>query len=84
MKKFFVLFAAVAALSLASCSNGDASSTPDGQSQATTVDPNDGTHNTENTVDPSDPNQNVPQMQTSDEQNNSNPQATNIDPNANN
>ena len=59
MKKFFLFIAAFAALSLTSCSNsGESSSIPDGQSQATTVDPND-------------PTQRPPQM-TDDEQNNTN------------
>ena len=40
MKKFFLFVAAVAALSLASCGGGDASSTPDGNSQNPGIDPN--------------------------------------------
>ncbi len=41
MKKFFLLIAAFAALSLTSCGGGETSSQPDGNSQATSVDPND-------------------------------------------
>ena len=49
MKKFFLFVAVVATLSLTSCGGGNASSEPDGNSQVTSVDPND-------------PNQKPPQM----------------------
>ena len=61
MKKYFLFFAAFAALSLASCGGGDASSVPDGNSQNPGIDPNDGTHK-ESIVDPGDPAQQTPQM----------------------
>lgn len=50
MKKIFLLFAVIAAFSLTSCGGGDASNVPDGNSQATSIDPND-------------PNQAPPQVQ---------------------
>jgi len=40
MKKILLFFAAVAAISLASCGGGDASSVPDGNSQDPGIDPN--------------------------------------------
>lgn len=49
MKKFFLLIAAVSVLSLTSCGGGETSSAPDGNSQVTSIDPND-------------PNQMPPQM----------------------
>lgn len=55
MKKFLLFVAAIAAFSVTSCGGGDASNVPDGNSQATTVDPND-------------PTQAIPQMSTSEEQ----------------
>lgn len=98
MKKFFLLFAAVAALSLASCGGGDASSTPDGNSQATSVDPNDPNQQPpqtdNNAADQSvsdgqsqdatmDPNDpNHQPPQGTDNQQTTNPEATNVDPNA--
>ena len=50
MKKFFLLIAVIAAFSLTSCGGGETSSVPDGNSQATSIDPND-------------PNQIPPQME---------------------
>ena len=41
MKKFFLLIAVIAAFSLTSCGGGETSSVPDGNSQATSIDPND-------------------------------------------
>ncbi|MBO4721768.1 MAG: hypothetical protein J5629_02425 [Muribaculaceae bacterium] len=55
MKKFFLFIAVIAAFSLTSCGGGETSSVPDGNSQATSVDPND-------------PAQAIPQMSTSEEQ----------------
>lgn len=52
MKKFLLFVAAFAALSLTSCGGSDTSSVPDGNSQATSIDPND-------------PNQAPPQMEAS-------------------
>ena len=49
MKKFFLFIAVIAAFSLTSCGGGETSSVPDGNSQATSIDPND-------------PNQAPPQM----------------------
>lgn len=55
MKKFFLFIAVIAAITLTSCGGGETASVPDGNSQATMVDPND-------------PNQAVPQMSTEAEQ----------------
>ncbi len=52
MKKFLLFVAAFTALSLTSCGGSETSSVPDGNSQATSVDPND-------------PNQAPPQMEAS-------------------
>ncbi|MBR5118024.1 MAG: hypothetical protein IK100_05195 [Muribaculaceae bacterium] len=41
MKKFFLFIAVIAAFSLTSCGGGETSSVPDGNSQATSIDPND-------------------------------------------
>ncbi|MBP5687484.1 MAG: hypothetical protein J6X22_02435 [Muribaculaceae bacterium] len=41
MKKFFLFIAVIAAFSLTSCGGSETSSVPDGNSQATSIDPND-------------------------------------------
>ena len=47
MKKFFLFAVAIATLSLVSCNGGNDSSASDGNSQATSVDPNSGVPQTE-------------------------------------